>query len=76
MLGSDVVRVEFETARGRVIPGTGGQVATFFVALEIWSEQLTGPERAELTHRLSTRIMEVIAEEYGGEEIEIRRSRE
>ena len=54
----------------------GGQVATFFVALEIWSEQLTGPERAELTHRLSTRIMEAIAEEYGGEEIEIRRSKE
>lgn len=73
MLGSDDVRVEFETARGRVIPGTGSQVATFFVALEIWSEQLTGPEQAELTHRLSTRIMEAIAEEYGGEEIEVRR---
>ena len=70
------MRIEFETARGRVIPGTGGQVATFFVALEIWSEQLTVPERGELLQRLTTRIVDAIAEEVGGEEIETRRRHE
>jgi len=70
------VRVEFETARGRVVPGKGSQVAAFFVSLEVHSEQLSVPERAELTQRLTTRIAEVIAEEFGGEEIEVRRPRE
>jgi len=75
-LGSDVVRVEFETARGRIVDDKGSQVATFFVALEVYSEQLSVPERAELTQRLTARIAEVIADEFGGEEIEIRRRHE
>jgi len=70
------VRVEFETARGRIVQGKGSQVAAFFVVLGIESEQLTVPERGELLQRLTTRIVDAIAEEYGGEEIEIRRSRE
>jgi len=70
------VRVEFETARGRIVQDKGSQVAAFFVALEVHSEQLSVPERAELTQRLTTRIAEVIAEEFGGEEIEVRRPRE
>ena len=70
------MRVEFETARGRIERGKGSQVATFFVALGIESEHLSVPERAELTQRLTTRIMEAIAEEFGGEEIDIRRRHE
>jgi len=70
------VRVEFETARGRVVPGKGSQVAAFFVALEVESEQLTVPERGELLQRLTTRIVDAIADEFGGEEIEVRRPRE
>lgn len=56
--------------------GKGSQVAAFFVALGVESEQLTIPERGELLQRLTTRIVDAIAEEFGGEEIEIRRSRE
>jgi len=70
------VRVEFETARGRIVQGKGSQVAAFFVALEVHSEQLSVPERAELTQRLTTRIAEVIADEFGGEEVELRRRHE
>ena len=70
------MRVEFETARGRVVRGKGSQVAAFFIALGVESEQLTVPERGELLQRLTTRIVDAIAEEFGGEEIEIRRSRE
>lgn len=67
------MRVEFEIARGREVRGKGGQTATFFVALEVDSEQLTVPERGELLQRLTTRIVDAIAEEFGGEEIEVRR---
>jgi len=70
------VRVEFETARGRIVQGKGSQVAAFSVLLDIESEQLSVMERAELAQRLTVRFAQAIAEEYGGEEIEIRRSRE
>ena len=70
------MRVEFETARGRVVQGKGSQVAAFLVALEVNSEQLSVSERAELTQRLTTRIADIIAEEFGGEEIEARRRHE
>ena len=56
--------------------GKGSQVAAFFVVLGIESEQLTVPERGELLQRLTTRIVDAIAEEFGGEEIEIRRRNE
>ena len=70
------MRVEFEVARGRVVRGKGGQTAVFFVGLGIESEQLTVPERGELLQRLTTRIVDAIADEFGGEEIEIRRRHE
>jgi len=70
------MRVEFEVARGRAVRGKGGQTAVFFVGLGIESEQLTVPERGELLQRLMTRIVDAIAEEFGGEEIEIRRRHE
>jgi len=70
------VRVEFETARGRIVQGKGSQVAAFSVLLDIESEQLSVMERAELAQRLTVRFAQAIAEEFGGEEIEIRRSRE
>jgi len=76
VLESDVVRVEFETARGRIVEGKDSQVAAFFVVLEVESEQLTVPERGELLQRLTTRVVDAIAEEFGGEEIEIRRRHE
>ena len=70
------MRVEFETARGRIVQGKGSQVAAFSVLLDIESEQLSVMERAELAQRLTVRFAQAIAEEFGGEEIEIRRSRE
>ena len=70
------MRVEFETARGRIVRGKGSQVATFYVALGVESEQLDVPERGALLQRLTTRIVDAIAEEFGGEEIEIRRRHE
>jgi len=70
------VRVEFETARGRIVQGKGSQVVAFSVLLDIESEQLSVMERAELAQRLTVRFAQAIAEEFGGEEIEIRRSRE
>ena len=70
------MRVEFETARGRTVPGKGGQVAAFFVALDVQSEHLSVPERAEIAQRLIVRFADAIAEEFGGEEIEIRRRQE
>jgi len=70
------VRVEFEMARGRIVQGKGSQVAAFSVLLDIESEQLSVMERAELAQRLTVRFAQAIAEEFGGEEIEIRRSRE
>ena len=56
--------------------GKDSQVAAFFVVLEVESEQLTVPERGELLQRLTTRVVDAIAEEFGGEEIEIRRRHE
>ena len=70
------MRVEFETTRGRIVQGKGSQVATFYVALGVESEQLTVPERGELLQRLTTRVVDAIAEEFGGEEIETRRRHE
>ena len=70
------MRVEFNAARGRAVRGKGSQLATFFVLLDIESEQLSVMERAELAQRLTARFAQAIAEEFGGEEIEIRRSRE
>jgi len=70
------MRVEFNVARGRAVRGRGSQLAAFSVLLDIESEQLSVMERAELAQRLTARFAQAIAEEFGGEEIEIRRSRE
>ena len=70
------MRVEFNVARGRAVRGRGSQLAAFSVLLDIESEQLSVMERAELAQRLTARFAQAIAEEFGGEEIDIRRSRE
>jgi len=70
------MRVEFNVARGRAVQGRGSQLAAFSVLLDIESEQLSVMERAELAQRLTVRFAQAIAEEFGGEEIEIRRTRE
>jgi len=59
-----------------MIRGKGSQVAAFSVLLDIDSENLDVLERADIAQRLITRFAQAIAEEFGGEEIEIRRSRE
>lgn len=70
------MRVEFQVTRGRAIRGKGSQVAAFSVLLDIDSEHLDVLERAEIAQRLTVRFAQAIAEEFGGEEIDIRRPRE
>jgi len=70
------MRVEFQVARGRMIRGKGSQVAAFSVLLDIDSEHLDVLERADIAQRLITRFAQAIAEEFGGQEIDIRRPRE
>jgi len=70
------MRVEFNVARGRAVRGKGSQLAAFSVLLDIESEQLSVMERAELAQRLTARFAQAIADEFGGEEIEVRRPRE
>lgn len=67
------MRLDFSIGRGRVVPGKGGQVAAFFVSVEVESEQMDVAEQAELTQRLTVRFAQVIDEEFGGEEVPIRR---
>ena len=70
------MRIEFETARGRVVPGRGSQMAAFSVMLDVYSEQMNAIETTELATAITRRIADVIAEEFGGEEIEWRRRSE